>query len=86
MKQIIENLKSNREELISKYYAMKKEYENLSKDIQQARENGKDILSYKLSYNRSNLAIEISSVQVAINSLGAALNHLGESVDTFWGE
>lgn len=68
MKQIIENLKSNREELISKYYAMKKESENLSKDIQQARENGEDFLSYKLSDNRSNLAIEMSSVQVAINT------------------
>lgn len=86
MKQIIENLKSNREELISKYYAMKKEIEKLTKDIQQARENGEDILSYKLSDKRSNLAIEMSSVQVAINSLGSALNHLGESVDTFWGE
>ena len=86
MKQIIENIKINREELISKYFEMKKESENLSKDIQQARENGEDILSYKLSDNRSNLAIEMSSVQVAINSLGTALNRLGESVDTFWGE
>lgn len=86
MKQIIENIKSNREELISKYYAMKKEIENLSKDIQQARETGEDILSYKLGDKRTEINIEMSSVQVAINSLGSALNRLGESVDTFWGE
>lgn len=86
MKTIIENIKSNRDELVSKYFDMKKEIKKLSKGIQQAKEMGIDMLCYKLSDKRYELTIEMSSLQVAINNLGNALNHLGKSTETFWGE
>lgn len=86
MKQIVTSIKSNREELISKYFNMKKEIEVLSDGIKQARKMALESVYDKLWIKRAELHSEIVDLGVAINDLGNALNHLGESTEAFWGE
>lgn len=85
MKKIIESIKSNREELISKYSKMKKEIEVLSEGIHQARKMKKEDAVDKLWFKRSELDIDATNIKMTINDLTNALNRLGESTDIFWG-
>lgn len=55
MKKIIETIKSNREELISKYSKMKKEIKVLSEGINQARKMKKKMLSRNCDLNEQSL-------------------------------
>lgn len=84
MKKIIETIKCNREELISKYSKMKKEIEVLSEEIKQATKLKKYDVADKLWIKRSDLNTEVKDIYMAINDLTNALNHLGESTDIFW--
>lgn len=85
MKKIIDTIKSNREELISKYSKMKKEIEVLSEGIKQATKLKKYDVADKLWIKRSDLNTKVKDIYMAINDLTNALNHLGESTETFWG-
>lgn len=85
MKKIIETIKSNREELISKYFKMKKELEVLGIGINQAMKLGKEDICEKLRVKRYDLSSDMTNIGMAINDLTNALNHLGESTETFWG-
>lgn len=84
MKQIIDTIKGNREELISKYSKMKKEIEVLSEGIKQATKLGKEDVIEKLWIKREGLNSETTKINMAINDLTNALNHLGESTEIFW--
>lgn len=84
MKKIIETIKSNREELISKYSQMKKEIEVLSEGIKQATKLEKYDAADKLWTKRSDLQSEAKDIHMAINDLTNTLNHLGESTEIFW--
>ncbi len=84
LEQIIENIKSDRKELISKYNIMRTEIETLSESIKQARKMSEDVLYDNLWDKRAELQYQASEFVIAINGLGSALNHLGESVETFW--
>lgn len=86
MKQIITTIKSNREELISKYFAMKKEIEALNDGIHQARKLNAEETYDKLWAKRADLNSKVVDLDMAINGLTNALNHLGENTETFWGE
>lgn len=86
MKQIITTIKSNREELISKYFAMKKEIEVLNDGIHQARKLNAEETYDKLWAKRADLNSKVVDLDMAINGLTNALNHLGENTETFWGE
>lgn len=86
MKQIIATIKSNREELISKYFAMKKEIEVLSDGIKQARKLNTEETYNKLWAKRAVLNTKMVDLNMAINDLTNALNHLGENTEIFWGE
>lgn len=85
MKKIIETIKSNREELISKYSKMKKEIKVLSEGINQARKMKKEDAVKKLWFKRAELDMEVTNINMTINDLTNALNHLGERTDIFWG-
>lgn len=84
MKKIIETIKSNREELISKYSKLNKEIEVLSEGIKQAIKLGKEDVIEKLWIKREGLNSETTKINMAINDLTNALNHLGESTEIFW--
>lgn len=84
MKKIIDTIKCNREELISKYSKMKKEIEVLSVGIKQATKLEKDDVAEKLWIKRSDLNSKATDIHMAINNLTNALNHLGESTEIFW--
>lgn len=86
MKQFIATIKSNREELISKYFAMKKEIEVLNDGIRQARKLNSEEIYNKLWAKRADLNSNVVDLNMAINDLTNALNHLGENTETFWGE
>lgn len=86
MKQIIETIKSNREELISKYFTMKREIKVLNDGIKQAMKLDSEEMESKLWTKRANLQSESSDLYMAINDLTNALNHLGENTEAFWGE
>lgn len=86
MKQIIETIKQNREELISKYFAMKKEIEVLNDGIHQAIKLNAEETYNKLWAKRADLNTKMVDLNMAINDLTNALNHLGENTETFWGE
>ena len=86
MKQIIETIKSSREELISRYFAIKKEIEVLKDGMKQARKLANEDTYDNLWNKRYDLSSEMTDVRIAINDLTNALNHLGESIETFWGE
>ena len=85
MKQIIETIKQNREELISKHSAMKKEIEALNESLRQARKLNTEELYDKLWVKKADLITKKVDLNMAINDLGNALNHLGENTETFWG-
>lgn len=86
MKKIIATIKENREELISKYFTMKKEIKVLDDGIKQAMKLDAEETYNKLWVKRSNLNSESVDICMAINDLTNALNHLGEKTETFWGE
>lgn len=86
MKQIIATIKSNREELISKYFVMKKEIENLNDGIKQAVKLDAVEIHVKLWTKRADLSAKMGDLNMAINDLTNALNHLGENTEIFWGE
>lgn len=85
MKKIIETIKSNREELISKYSKLNKEIEVLSEGIKQATKLEKEDAVKKLWFKRADLDSEKINILMAIGDLTNALNHLGESTEIFWG-
>lgn len=85
MKKIIETIKSNREELISKYSKLNKEIEVLSEGIKQATKLEKEDAVKKLWFKRADLDSEKINILMAIGDLTNALNHLGESIEIFWG-
>lgn len=86
MKKIIATIKENREELISKYFVMKKEIEVLNDGIRQARKLNAEETYNKLWTKRADLNTKMVDLNMAINDLTNALNHLGENTETFWGE
>lgn len=85
MKKIIETIKSNRDELISKYSKLNKEIEVLSEGIKQATKLEKEDAVKKLWFKRADIDSEKINILMAIGDLTNALNHLGESTEIFWG-
>lgn len=85
MEQIIEAIKSNREELISKYNKMVREIEFLKDGMEQMRLSRNEKMYDSLWVKSADLHSNIVEARMAINELGNALNHLGESTETFWG-
>ncbi len=85
MKQLIETIKANREELIYKYFKMKKEIEVLADGMKQAKLLCSEKTYDNLWCNRTDLQSNLVNVRMAVNDLTNALNHLGESTETFWG-
>ena len=89
MKTIIENIKNQREQLITKYWEHKEEYETTNAELDRMWENQnikrEDFEQYEKALNELNTRIH--DIRRAINELGAALYNLSkeECVKTFWG-
>lgn len=84
MKEIIESIKVNREQLINEYKSKVEEIKTTEKEMGETL--GRSASRYDtLRWKSSELKIEAKEIWTAINDLGNALNHLGESTETFWG-
>lgn len=86
MEKIIENIKTQREQLKAKYYEFKKlqekEYDLVVKAIE--AKNEQEFLEHNKLENE--YAAKYDHIRHAINDLGNSLYFLtGERVETFWG-
>lgn len=84
MRNIIESIKNNREELISKYSKMKGEKVTLSEEIDKAIKLGNTDTMGKLRVKCYEIESEMFNIGSAIDCLTNALNHLGEKAEIFW--
>ena len=80
---IIKSIEDNRQELISKYFAISEAPHRLYL-MAMGCENRNEADS--LWCERAELTYKKSELFTAINDLGNALGHLGHSVETFWGK
>lgn len=85
MRNIIELIKNNREELISKYSKMKGERVTLSEELDKAIELGNTDTMNKIWGKCHEIELEMFNTGSAIDCLTNALNHLGEKAEIFWG-
>lgn len=86
MKQIIENIKNNREDLISKYWEMKHESCTITEKQRKAFKNNDYSELEQHESKFYDLQCKIKNVILAINDLTGALNSLGERTEIFWGD
>ena len=83
MKQIIESIKSNREELIFKYKKMARRTEFLEDGMKQTKLLHCEEIYNKLRAERADLYSKMVGVRMVIDNLTNELNHLGGSTETF---